>query len=83
MVPVDFEAGLLAQAFKRTHRGAVYASVNAENLLPEQLALLRRFTGATPLKFLLAPDEPVQQMVKLARALKAHGLIAAVESRRH
>lgn len=83
MAPVDFQARLLAQAFKRTHEGAIYASVSAQDLLPGQLALLRRFTGATPLEYLLAPDESIPQMVELARALKARGLIAAVESRRH
>lgn len=83
MVFVDFRNSLAARPFKRTHEGAKFASASAQDLAPRELALLRRFTGVTLLEYLLAPDEPMNEMVELAWGLTARGLIAPAKDVRH
>lgn len=80
MVPVEFKAMLVSGPFKRTAKGARYASVNAQDMAAWQIALLRRFNGATPFELLLAMDESPSEMTELAWQLYEKELIAPVDA---
>jgi hypothetical protein len=47
-----------------------------------QLSLLRRFTGETLFELLVAPDEPMDEMVEFAWQLHERGLIASASDTR-